>query len=196
MEDLGEEEDQHDPEPEARKRHAEQRDRRAERVPDRAAPNRREDPERDGDGERQGERAEGELDRRAEAIADQRGDRVAGLERAPEIAAQGRAGPAEILQRDRAVEPQPLADLRGGLLRELAADQHRLGPAGSQPHDREQDDRDADEHQDGEADALEDVRSQSRLHGSARAGGGETADEVVESNTCRHNCRRARSATG
>src|SRR6059036_3743103 len=43
--------------------------------------------ERNGDDERQRERAGGELERRAEAIEDQRGDRVAGLERASEIAA-------------------------------------------------------------------------------------------------------------
>src|SRR5262249_43479074 len=125
VKDLGEEQDQHDAEPEARERHTEERDRRAERVPDRAATDRRQHAERNGDGDRQREGAERELDRRPEAIEEQRGDRIAGLERAAEVAAQRTAGPPKVLQRERTIEAEPLADLRSGLLRELAADQHR-----------------------------------------------------------------------
>src|SRR5437773_6789157 len=46
------------------------------------------------------------------------------LNERPRAPRRGRAGPAEILERQRPVEAQPLADLRGGLRGELAPDQH------------------------------------------------------------------------
>src|SRR5215467_3488140 len=66
-----------------------------------------------------------------------------------------------------------------------------ISTARGQPHDREQHDRDADEHQDGEADALEDVGSEPGLHRSARAGRGEAPDEVAEEQVVENRDRQA-----
>src|SRR6266550_2986248 len=86
---------------------------------------------------------------------------------------------------------QTLPDLCGGFLGELAADQHGLGAPRSQAHEREQDDRDADEHEHGEADALEDVGPEPRLHDSTRAARGEAADEVIEERAVQDGHRQA-----
>ena len=99
------------------------------------------------------------------------GHRVAGLERAPEVAAQRGAGPRHVLQRQRAIEAEAAPDLRGGVGRELAADQHRLRPARGQAHEREEDHRDADQHEHGEAQPTQDVGAQARLHRLSRRAG-------------------------
>src|SRR5262249_54239493 len=95
---FGEEENQHDPQPEAREGDAEERDGGGEAVPDAVAPNRGEDPERNGNGEGEAERAAGELERRAEAVPDERRDEVARLERAAGIPPERGPGPGPLLE--------------------------------------------------------------------------------------------------
>ena len=77
VERLREEQDEHDPEPEARERDAEERHARGERVPDAVPPHRGEGAERDGDDERQEQRAARQLERRAEPVENQAEDGIA-----------------------------------------------------------------------------------------------------------------------
>ena len=91
-------------------------------------------------------------------------DGVAGLEGAPEVAPHGGEHPAPVLGRERPVQAEPLAHLGRDLLRELAADQHRLRPARRQAHQREEDDGDAGEHQPGEPEPLRDVAPETSIH--------------------------------
>ena len=114
-------------------------------------------PERDRHRQREGEGAAGELEGRPEPVEDQRGHGIAGLERAPEVAPDRRPRPARVLEGQRPVEAEPLADPGGCLLGELPADEDGLGPAGREPHQREEDQGDADQHEDGEPEPLDDV---------------------------------------
>ena len=108
--------------------------------------------------------AAGELQRRPQPLGDQPGHGIAGLERAPEVATQRGTGPRHVLQRQRAIEAEAAPDLRGGVGRELTADQHGFRPARGQAHEGEEDHRDADQHEHGEAQPTQDVGAQARLH--------------------------------
>ena len=85
--------------------------RRGERVPDAVPSDRGEDTERDGDDERQEQRAARQLERRAEAVENQAEDGIAGLEGAPEVARERGQHPARGLGGERAIQAESLAYL-------------------------------------------------------------------------------------
>ncbi len=104
------------------------------------------------------------------------GHGIAGLERAPEVAAQRSTGPASRTGRRAGDRGRGgCADLRGGVGRELSADQHGFRPARGQAHEGEEDHRDADQHEHGEAQPTQDVGAQARLHWLPTIGAGAKA---------------------
>ena len=96
------------------------------------------------------------------------------LKERPRSPRDGGQHPAPVLGRERPIQAEPLAHLGGDLLRELAADQHRLRSARRQAHQREENDGDADKHQPSESEPLRDVAPETSIHltrWQPRAGG-------------------------
>jgi len=77
----------------------------------------------------------------------------AGLERSAQVAPQRGEDPRCVLGQERAVEAQTVSHLVGHVLGKVA-DEDRLRSARGQPHQGEQDQGDADEHEDREAECL------------------------------------------
>nr|WP_246632383.1 hypothetical protein [Pseudonocardia nigra] len=110
------------------------------------------DPGGHGDEQRHQHGRHRQRDRHREAGEDRAGDRLVAEQRRSQIALQGRAGPGEVLDEHRVVEPEPLPgglDLLGG--RVLARDRDRR-VAGDHQDEREHAERDQeqqrDDHQD------------------------------------------------
>jgi hypothetical protein len=88
-----------------------------------------------------------ELERRSQPVEDRAGDGVTGLEGPAEVAAHGRPGPRRVLQHEGPVQPEPLADAVGAFGEISPPMSTASGPARRHAHDREQDDRHAEQHQ-------------------------------------------------
>ena len=107
-----EQEDQHDAEPEIRRRDAPQREQVGAIVPGGALLDRRDDAGGDADQEGDHDRHRGELHRHRQLLRDQVEHRHLDAERLAEVARQHALDPVDILHRDRLIEPVLLADLR------------------------------------------------------------------------------------
>ena len=136
-----EQEDQHDPEPEIRRRDAPQREQVGAIVPGRVLLHRRDDAGGNADQERDHDRHRGELHRHRQLLRDQLAHRHLDAQRLAEIAGQHALDPVDILNRDRLIELVLLADLRdhGGIA--LLAGHHQRRIARQQLLQREDQDR-------------------------------------------------------
>ena len=141
----GDEQDQHDPEPEVGDRHAAQRHPAGQHVPGGVAADGRHDPGRNGDGQRDQQRQQRQLDRDRQLGGDHPRHRRAGADRLAEVAGRGQAEPAQVLHRQRSVESVLLADLLdpGGV--GVGAGQHPGRIAGDHPHAGEDDQADEEQ---------------------------------------------------
>jgi hypothetical protein len=100
-----EQEDQHDAEPEIRRRDAPQREHVGAVVPGRALLHRRDDAGGNADQERDHDRHRGELDRHRQLLRDQLEHRHLDAQRLAEVARQHALDPVDVLHRDRLIEP-------------------------------------------------------------------------------------------
>src|SRR5207302_8818583 len=111
----GYEEDGHD---ERGDRRADGRDEHAQVVDDRVLLQRADNPERDREGEREGERGEAELKGRSDALADDLHDRSLPGEAQPQVTPEQIAHVDDELLRDRLVDAVVAIDPVQGLLRQ------------------------------------------------------------------------------
>ena len=156
-----EQEDQHDAEPEIRRRDAPQREQVGAVVPRRAFLHRRDDAGGNADQEGDHDRHRRQLQRHRQFLRDQLAHRHLDAQRLAEVAGQHALDPVEILHRDRPIEPVLLADLRddGGIA--LLAGHHQRGIAGQQMLQRE----DQDRHKEQRRDQLRDALGEEAQHG-------------------------------
>jgi hypothetical protein len=133
----GEEQDEHRPQPDRRHRHAEQRQQARAVVDGAVAVERREHAERQRHQQRHQHADERQLQRRREALAEDRQHRLAAAQRMSEVAAHQPAEEGAVLHEQRPVEPEVVAQRRDvGALRPLAEhDLHRV--AGDDVDERE-----------------------------------------------------------
>ncbi len=127
-----EQEDQHDAEPEIRRRDAPQREQVGAVVPGGAFLHRGDDAGGNADQERDHDRHRGELQRHRQLLRDQVAHRHLDAQRLAEVAGQHALDPVDVLHRDRLIEPVLLADLldHGGIA--LLAGHDQRGIAGQQ----------------------------------------------------------------
>ena len=129
-----EDQDQHQAEPEVRHRQADEGRRAAQVVRHRAAPHRREHPEREPDRDRHEQAQERELERDRQAVDDRTADAEAGSRRRAEVAAHDVAQPDDVLDRDRLVEVVLRPDRRERLLAVVLAGERQGGVARQRAH--------------------------------------------------------------
>ncbi len=132
-----EQEDQHDAEPEIRRRDTPQREQIGAVVPGRALLHRRDDAGGDADQERDHDRHRGELDRHRQLLRDQFAHRHLVAQRLAEVARQHALDPVDVLDRHRLIEPVLLADLFDHFGIALLARHHQRRIAGQQLLQRE-----------------------------------------------------------
>ena len=149
-----EQEDQHDAEPEIRRRDAPQREQIGAIVPGRALLHRGDDAGGNADQERDHDRHRAELERHRQLLRDQLAHRHLDAQRLAEVARQHALDPVDVLHGDRLIEPVLLADLldHGGIA--LLAGHHQRRIARQQMLQREDQHRHEEQCRDELRDAL------------------------------------------
>ena len=171
-----EQEDQHDAEPEIRRRDAPQREQIGAIVPRRALLDRRDDAGGNADQERDHDRHRAELDRHRQFLRDQAQHRHLDAQRLAEIARQHALDPVDVLHRDRLIEVILRADLRdhGGIA--LLAGHHQRRIARQQMLQR----KDQHRHEEQCRDQLQDALAEEIQHGlSSCPGRGATCNVAL-----------------
>jgi hypothetical protein len=174
-----EDHDEHDPGPEARDRHAEQRPHHGQEIDDRVALHGGDDTGREGDEQRDHGRARGEQQRGRELLDDEVAHGLLGAERAAEVAVRHSPEPAHVLVPERLVEAELAAERFAcrafGVLTEHGVDR----VAGNEVDDREDDQRHEEEHRDGAEKAATEIRRDAPAHDGEYTGGRHGAVDPV-----------------
>src|SRR5580765_1090705 len=136
--------DQEDPDEEGRRRLADEGERHRRLIDGGVSFHGRDDPDGQGDQQRQGERGEAELEGRGQIVEDHSGGRLAEMDGLAKIPVHDVAEEDRVLHGERAVQAELGADAGKLALRRVGRQQERHRIA-RQPHDHEDDGRDEPE---------------------------------------------------
>ena len=155
--DAREEDDEEDARPVDGHRHAEKREDGRHAVDRGPLVDGGDDAEDDAHERREDDRHEGELDRRREAAHDLLGDRRVRVVGGPQVTGERTTQEVEVLQQYRVAQAVRVAPCLHGLFRGMLAEHDGRGVRREDPHDEEDDDGHAEQHEYRLENALDDV---------------------------------------